>query len=325
MSIDLKPNNMLAPIALIAFNRVKHFKQTLDALVKNKETKDSILYVCIDGPRNLEDEKSQKEMCRYLEITRLQFQDIKIIKQDSNIGLAKNIIQSVTNIVNRHGKLIVLEDDLLVSRMFLKFMNDALTHYEYNKKVWHIAGHTITNDDQKIDDVFLYRVMNCWGWGTWKNRWSHFEKNSEKLINEFTEEDIKNFNLDNTESFWSQVVDNHSGLLNTWAIFWYATIFKNKGLCMNPFYSYVKNIGFDGSGTHKNLNKRFQDSQVLNNYGEFKPQLNTEENLLAVERIKKYNLDKTNNFKKFIKLLIAVLFSKKLLRRLEALWRKIVN
>ena len=76
---------MLAPIALFAFNRVKHFKQALDALVKNKETKNSILYVCIDGPRNLEDEKSQKEMCRYLEITRLQFQDIKIIKQDTNL------------------------------------------------------------------------------------------------------------------------------------------------------------------------------------------------------------------------------------------------
>ena len=277
MHINNKQKNILAPIVLIAFNRVNHFKQTLSALAKNKEAKDSMLYICIDGPRNLEEEKNQKEMCDYVEIIRTQFLNIKIIKQNYNIGLAKNMIQNVTSIVNKHGKLIVIEDDDFVSEAFLKFMNDALTYYEPHKKVWHIASHTLVNDIKKKNEVFLYRVMNCWGWGTWKDRWKYFENDSEKLINEFTEQDIKKFNLDDTESFWSQILDNHSGRINTWATFWYATVFKNKGLCMNPFYSYVKNIGLDGSGVHKNLNKEYQDSQALNNNGKFNPQYNIEE------------------------------------------------
>ena len=102
MHINNKQKNILAPIVLIAFNRANHFKQTLSALAKNKEAKDSMLYICIDGPRNLEEKKNQKEMCDYVEIIRTQFLNIKIIKQNSNIGLAKHMIQNVTNIVNKH-------------------------------------------------------------------------------------------------------------------------------------------------------------------------------------------------------------------------------
>ena len=187
------------------------------------------------------------------------------------------MIQNVTSIVNKYGKLIVIEYDDFASEAFLKFMNDALTYNEPHKKVQHIASHTFINNHEKINDVFLYRVMYCWGWGTWKDRQKYFENDSEKLINEFTEHDIKKFNLNNTESFWSQILDNHSGRINIWTTFWYAAVFKNKGLCMNPFYSYVKNIGLDGSGVHKNLNKEYQDSQALNNNGKFNPQYNIEE------------------------------------------------
>ena len=102
MYIDNKQKNILAPIVLIAFNRANHFKQTLSALAKNKEAKDSMLYVCIDGPRNTKYKISRDQMCDHVEIIRTQFLNIKIIKQNSNIGLAKHMIQNVTNIVNKH-------------------------------------------------------------------------------------------------------------------------------------------------------------------------------------------------------------------------------
>ena len=325
MHINNKQKNILAPIVLIAFNRANHFKQTLSALAKNKEAKDSMLYICIDGPRNLEEKKNQKEMCDYVEIIRTQFLNIKIIKQNYNIGLAKNMIQNVTSIVNKHGKLIVIEDDDFVSEAFLKFMNDALTYYEPHKKVWHIASHTFVNNHEKINDVFLHRVMYCWGWATWKDRWSFFEKDPEALINEFTNEDIKKFNLDDTEPFWSQVLNNYSGHINTWAIFWYATIFKNKGLCMNPFYSYVRNIGLDGSGVHKNINKKLQDLQVINNDGKFNPQIDIEENFLAVNEIKKYYLNNSSSLKKITRSLIILFLNRRILGRLQILWYRIRN
>ena len=317
--------NTYSPIALFVYNRLQHTKKVIEAIKKNHISQRSTIYVFSDFS-DVEFEKNKiKKIRNYLNNLN-GFKKIIIVQRKYNLGTSNNIVLGLNQIFKKHDKCIIIEDDIIISKNFLYQMNYFLEKFNKITNIASIEGYMYPVKFKKsIPDYFFLKGTGCWGWATWKDRWSHFEKNSEKLINEFTEEDIKNFNLDNTESFWSQVIDNHSGRINTWAIFWYATIFKNKGLCMNPFYSYVKNIGFDGSGTHKNFNKIFQDSQVLNNYGEFKPQINTEENLLAVEKIRKYYLDNTNNFKKFIKLLIAFLFGKKLLRRLEALWRKIVN
>ena len=111
--------------------------------------------------------------------------------------------------------------------------------------------------------------MNCWGWATWKNRWQHFEKNPEQLINEFSEDMIRDFDLDGSGYFWYQVVANASKRIDTWAIFWYATIFKNNGFCVNPYFSHTKNIGLDGSGAHCDIDKDRMRSQILNHNGKF--------------------------------------------------------
>ena len=77
-----------------------------------------------------------------------------------------------------------------------------------------------------------------------------YEKDVDKTIKEFTDGNIKRFNLDGVEDFWGQVVANKEGKINTWAIFWYVTIFKKNGLCLNPTQTFVENIGHDGSGIH---------------------------------------------------------------------------
>jgi hypothetical protein len=162
---------------------------------------------------------------------------------------AANItVLCVTKIVNEYGKIIVLEDDIVTSPNFLKFMNDALTFYENEDKVWHISGWSYPIDLMSKDDIYLYRVMECWGWATWKKNWHYYEKNTKKLTKEFSKDDIRRFNLDNTYNGWLQVILNKYRYMDTWAIYWYATIFKKNGLCINPMKSFVKNIGLDGSG-----------------------------------------------------------------------------
>jgi len=79
-------------------------------------------------------------------------------------------------LLNEYGKIIVLEDDLLTSPYFLKFMNEALEYYKNEKKVWHISGWNYPINNEGLDDVFFWRTMNCWGWATWADRWQYFEK-----------------------------------------------------------------------------------------------------------------------------------------------------
>jgi hypothetical protein len=45
------------------------------------------------------------------------------------------------------------------------------------------------------------------------------------------------------------------GKVDSWAIRWYLTTFLMQGLTLYPGRSLVRNIGFDGSGTHCGVDK----------------------------------------------------------------------
>ncbi|MFU2486565.1 hypothetical protein [Thauera sp. WH-1] len=236
-----------APIALFVYNRLAHTKQTIEALLRNELAEESDLTIFSDAPKNASAERSVQEVRKYIKSIE-GFRSVSIIERNDNWGLAKSIIEGVTRILKEREKIIVLEDDIITSPAFLRFMNEALELYENQKKVWHISGWNYPISTKDIDETFLWRCMNCWGWATWADRWSHFEKAPSSMIELWKKEEIFSFNLDGAHNFWSQVLNNQRGRTNTWAIFWYATIFKNNGLCLNPSQSLTKNIGNDGSG-----------------------------------------------------------------------------
>lgn len=273
-----------APIALFVYNRPWHTKQTVEALQKNELAKDSELFIYSDEAINEDAQKNVDEVREYIDKID-GFKKITVIKREKNWGLANSIIDGVTKIVNEYGKIIVLEDDLVTSPYFLKFMNEALEFYKDEKKVWHISGWNYPIKPEGEEDVFLWRTMNCWGWATWADRWKYYEKDVDKTINEFNNDDIKRFNLDGAENFWSQVIANKDNKINTWAIFWYATIFKQNGLCLNPVQTFVENIGHDGSGIHCGAKKGYLD--ILNLKHNFNLTSNLNESKQYTRLIKK--------------------------------------
>lgn len=275
----------LAPIILFVYNRPDHTKQTIEALQKNELAKESELFIYSDEAKNEEAQERVDEVRAYINGVQ-GFKKVTIVKREKNWGLADSIIDGVTKIVNEYGKIIVLEDDLVTSPYFLRFMNESLDFYEKEEKVWHISGWNYPIKTNGLEDVFLWRVMNCWGWATWSSRWEHFEKNVHKSIIEFSKNDIKQFNLDGNEDFWGQVLANKEHKINTWAIFWYATIFKKDALCLNPVQTFVENIGHDGSGIHCTNIKDYKDN-VHESYN-IKFEKNCVESLRHVNIIKKY-------------------------------------
>lgn len=243
--------NIKSPVVLFVYRRVEHTKNTLDSLKMNVGASETELFIFSDGSKN-ESDKAEIVTIRCLirEYNKF-FKSVHIVEREKNIGLAENIIDGVIFVINKYEKAIIIEDDIVTSRFFLKFMNDALNKYKDNKNVWHITGWNypigpFIGDD--MHDAFLWRTMNCWGWATWKDRWKHFEKNPPQLINSWDKKQIYEFNLNGSYDFWEQVKRNQSGSLNTWAIFWYCTIAQNNGLCLNPKQTLVRNIGNDGSG-----------------------------------------------------------------------------
>jgi len=256
----------LSPIVLFVYNRPDHTRQTIDALAANFLANESELFIYSDAPKNQEAVEGVQAVRSLIKNVQ-GFKSITIIERDKNWGLANSIIDGVTSIVNKYGKVIVMEDDIVTSSFFLQFMNKALNYYEAEKRVWHISGWNCLDNVDGLEDVFFWRTMDCWGWATWNDRWQYFEKDVNKLIHEFKKKDIYKFNMNNSENIWWQVLANKAGKINTWAVFWYATIFKNKGLCLNPTISFVKNIGLDGTGincvsTPMYLNKHLSEKDI---------------------------------------------------------------
>lgn len=274
-----------APLALFVYNRLLHTQRTVESLRNNLLADRSELIVYSDGPVDQATEREVKQVREYLRgLT--GFARVRIVERDRNYGLARSITEGVTEMCEAHGRVIVLEDDLVTSNHFLEFMNHALQRYENNKQVWHISGWNYPIDTRNLDKAFLFRTMNCWGWATWADRWRHFQKDPERLIREWDEDRIHRFNLEGANNFWDQVIRNHQGTMNTWAIFWYATIFENRGLCLNPARSYVENIGLDGSGANCGEMDAYSSPLSLEAIDHLPEQL--VENSEAVARIRKF-------------------------------------
>ncbi len=283
----------LAPIVLFVYNRPWHTQQTVEALQKNELANESELFIYSDAAKNENAEAKVNEVREYIKNID-GFKKVTIAEREKNWGLADSIIDGVTKIVNQYGKIIVLEDDLVTSPYFLKFMNEALEFYKDEEKVWHVSGWNYPIDIDRLEDLFLWRVMNCWGWSTWADRWKYYEKNVNNTIKEFSKDDIKRFNIDGVENFWGQVLANKTGKINTWAIFWYATIFKQNGLCLNPSQTFVENIGHDGSGVHCGDSCAFSGSLSMKKQINF--DIKIEENSLAVERIQQFYKSQQKSF-----------------------------
>ena len=168
----------LAPILLFTYNRPSHTKSTLEALLSNKLSKESELFVFSDGFKNDVDKEEVLEVRKLVQSIE-GFKKIHIIEHPENYGLATNIINGVTEIVNRYGKVIVLEDDLVTSPWFLTFMNEALEKFKDEEKIGHVHGFCYPIDN--LPEAFLIKWVGSWGWATWKRSWQHFNSDGEEI------------------------------------------------------------------------------------------------------------------------------------------------
>lgn len=242
----------LAPIALFVYNRPDHTRRTLNYLQKNLLAEESRLYIFSDAAKTPADQPKVDEV-RAIADDVTGFKSVKVIKRAQNMGLANSIITGVTQLVNEYGKVIVFEDDLLSSPYTLQYFNEALVRYEQAEKVMHIGAYMYDLKTPALPETFFYRAATSWGWATWARAWKHFEPDIDKLMTQFDQEKIRRFSIEGAMNFWKQMQGFKAGKNNSWAIRWYASVFLNGGLTLNPSHSLIQNIGHDGSGVHSNI------------------------------------------------------------------------
>lgn len=239
----------LAPVLLFVYNRPRHTERAIASLLRNKEAEASDLYIFSDAAKSGEDAAA---VARVREVIgRIQgFGSVHVVERKTNRGLAGSIIEGVTSIVNRYGRVIVLEDDLVVSPFFLRFMNDALEVYKDEPRVGHIQACDFIQSPA-LPDTFLIKWTGSWGWATWQRAWKLFNANGQELLDQLCERGLtRAFDFNGKYGFTRMLRRQVEGKNSSWAIRWNASLFLADVLSLNVGRSLVSNEGLDGSGTH---------------------------------------------------------------------------
>ena len=258
-------NTKLAPIALFAYNRPKHLQRTIEALQANLLSKKSNLIVFSDGAKNEAVAPQVGEVRRYLKSVD-GFCSVTVIEQKTNKGLADSIIGGVSEVIKEFGKIIVLEDDILVSPHFLDYMNEALNLYEDTDKVGSVNAYMYPIKD--LPETFFMRASDCWGWGTWQRAWRLFVGDGAYLLEKIIKNDlVEVFDFYNSYPYLQMLKDQIKGKNDSWAIRWTASLLLEGKLGLYPGKSLTWNAGLDASGVHcgSDDKKKFGSIEDLSN------------------------------------------------------------
>jgi len=252
---------MKAPIALFTYNRPWHTQQTVEALLTNAEAKDSDLIVFSDGDKDSSSSPKVDDVRQYLK-TIEGFKSVRIVEREENLGLAQSIISGVTEVVNEYGRIIVLEDDLLTSPYFLKYMNDGLKLYQDDERV--ISLHGYSYPIKNLPETFFLKGADCWGWATWKQDWSLFEPDGKKLLAQLKQRNLMDrFDFFGAFDYSGMLKGQIEGKNDSWAIRWYASALLHSKLTLYPGKSLVHNTGNDASGRHCSAIDTFDTTLTL--------------------------------------------------------------
>jgi hypothetical protein len=240
---------MVAPIVLFTYNRPDHTRTTVESLAKNPVASESQLIVYSDAPKDAGAAENVRKVREYLGTIR-GFRSVDVIARSANLGLAQSLIAGITEVVQAHGRVIVLEDDLQTAPFFLDYMNKGLALYEQVESVISIHGYVLPVSE-RLPATFFLRGADCWGWATWKRGWDLFEADGSILLAELERRRLtRRFDFDNSFPYSRMLRDQIAGRVSSWAVRWYASALLRDKLTLYPGVSLVQNVGADSSGTH---------------------------------------------------------------------------
>jgi hypothetical protein len=246
----------LAPVVVFAYMRPDHLKRTVESLLRNPEAARTDVTVFCDAPKRPEHGAAVDKVRTYVNSVG-GFASVTRIFRSANMGLARSIVEGVTETLRRHDRVIVLEDDLELSRHFLRYMNDGLECYRDDAQVASIHGYWYPTDAQ-LPETFFLKGADCWGWATWARAWSHYEADGRTLLAQIEARGLaREIDYGGNYPHMKILKGQIAGKNDSWAIRWHLSCYLRGMLTLYPSRSLVQNSGHDASGTHCSDNDTF--------------------------------------------------------------------
>lgn len=248
-----------APIVLFAYNRPEHTAAALGSLAANDLASRSEITIYCDGPRTPDDESNVRRVREVVRRAR-GFAAVRVVERPENLGLARSVITGVSELLAVHDRVIVLEDDLVTSPFFLRFMNAALDRYASDDRVISVCGYRYPVPGPLPETFFLPGTF-CWGWGTWRRGWALFEADARRALEEIVRRNLI-YEFDFRGSYRMTRLLQRTAIgdsrADSWATRWMAAAIIHGKLTLYPGESLVSNIGFDGTGRHAPRDRRYE-------------------------------------------------------------------
>ena len=166
---------MQTAILIIGFNRPKLLKKLLSTIPLSNSRR---IYISIDGPRQPSEAIKVNEVRELVEAFAKRNLEVEIEFRfsEQNLGCKSGVRAAIDWAFESENSLIILEDDILVSKEFFSYMDYFLNHFETDLQIWHINGFSPLLPPYKNQFSYLTKFAHVWGWATWKNRWVEYDR-----------------------------------------------------------------------------------------------------------------------------------------------------
>lgn len=211
-------SHALAPIAIFSFRRPRHLAATLEALQRCPEFSASDVIAYSDGPRGPSDSDDVAEVRRLLRARKTP--NMTIVERPNNVGLANSIIEAVTEITQRAGRVIVIEDDLILQPAALAWLNRGLDAYEAAEDVMQISAYQYRSPFlARRETGGFQHFATTWGWATWARAWAKFDASASGWRAVRDDPSVRRaFDSDGVYPFSDMLEKQMSGKLDSWGI-----------------------------------------------------------------------------------------------------------
>jgi hypothetical protein len=255
------------PILVIGFLRSDALRILLESLPISQKR----VYISIDGPRNYRDKAPVEASIAVAK----EFQSIRIGTQVEirtnlrNLGCKYGIFSAIDWAFENEQSLIILEDDIVITKEFLEFVDWGLKEYQNSKDIWQINGWSPLRVEDGIRNPYLSIFAYGWGWATWKDRWSQIDLELKKYNSADVRKlpGLKHVRLSSSfNKWWSDKLNRCKEGLDTWDYQWNFSMWIHGGASLSPNLSLTGNVGFDELATHTKIAHNNRDKMPVDSH-----------------------------------------------------------
>ncbi len=251
------------PILVLAYNRPENLTRLLIGLERVGADR---LHIAVDGPKShIPGDVERVDQVRAVANSIAWTENVVTQFRDENVGLRAAVVESVSRLVSEHGRVIVLEDDIVPGPQLLPFLREMLDKYASDSRVEHVSGYDMVPPSARtFQDLRprLSRYPESYAWATWERAWLGYDDSLEWALNASVADLTKIVGSRVGALRWKQNFgDAAAGRISTWAYRWMASMWSRNSFMISPGANLAHYAGRD-SGTHTILATRWKELPV---------------------------------------------------------------